>query len=80
MAGPFLMTVVMIVLDYDRHYNCQDPILTREVRHARLQRNKLLKSCGQFSTAASRLMREWGISGAGVDGLTKAAGMTHGSL
>jgi TetR/AcrR family transcriptional repressor of nem operon len=29
---------------------------------------------------ASRLMRERGISGAGVDALTEAAGMTHGSL
>ena len=30
--------------------------------------------------AASRLIRERGISGAGVDALTEAAGMTHGSL
>src|SRR5204863_2814754 len=30
--------------------------------------------------AASRLMRERGISGVGVDTLTEAAGMTHGSL
>jgi TetR/AcrR family transcriptional repressor of nem operon len=30
--------------------------------------------------AASRLMRERGISGAGVDALTEAAGLTHGSL
>jgi TetR/AcrR family transcriptional repressor of nem operon len=30
--------------------------------------------------AASRLMRERGISGVGVDALTEAAGMTHGSL
>jgi TetR/AcrR family transcriptional repressor of nem operon len=29
---------------------------------------------------ASRLMRERGISGTGVDALTEAAGMTHGSL
>ena len=30
--------------------------------------------------AASRLIRERGISGAGVDALTEAVGMTHGSL
>jgi len=30
--------------------------------------------------AAARLMRERGISGVGVDALTEAAGMTHGSL
>ncbi len=30
--------------------------------------------------AASRLMRERGISGVSVDALTEAAGMTHGSL
>jgi len=30
--------------------------------------------------AASRLIRERGISSAGVDALTEAAGMTHGSL
>ena len=30
--------------------------------------------------AAARLIRERGISGAGVDALTEAAGMTHGSL
>jgi TetR/AcrR family transcriptional repressor of nem operon len=30
--------------------------------------------------AASHLMRERGISGVGVDALTEAAGMTHGSL
>src|SRR5437762_11680266 len=30
--------------------------------------------------AASRLMRARGISGVGVDALTEAAGMTHGSL
>ena len=29
---------------------------------------------------ASRLIRERGISGTGVDALTEAAGMTHGSL
>jgi TetR/AcrR family transcriptional regulator, transcriptional repressor for nem operon len=36
-------------------------------------RNRILK-------AAARLMRERGISGVGVDALTEAAGMTHGSL
>src|SRR3954453_20844328 len=30
--------------------------------------------------AAARLIRERGISGAGVDARTEAAGMTHGSL
>lgn len=31
-------------------------------------------------TAAARLMRERGISGVGVDAVTEAAGLTHGSL
>ncbi|MFX8418063.1 helix-turn-helix domain-containing protein, partial [Acinetobacter baumannii] len=30
--------------------------------------------------AAARLMRERGISGVGVDAVTEAAGLTHGSL
>jgi TetR/AcrR family transcriptional repressor of nem operon len=41
--------------------------------HAAENRERIL-------TAASRLMRERGISGVGVDALTEAAGMTHGSL
>jgi len=40
---------------------------------AAVNRERILK-------AASRLMREHGISGVGVDALAEAAGMTHGSL
>ena len=43
-------------------------------------KKKLPKTAREFSKAAARLIRERGISGAGVDALTEAAGMTHGSL
>jgi TetR/AcrR family transcriptional repressor of nem operon len=42
-------------------------------KQAAANRERILKE-------ASRLIRERGISGTGVDALTEAAGMTHGSL
>ena len=73
------MTIAIIDVDDDRHYKCQEPFgigicdmrVTKETAAA--NRARILK-------AASRLIRERGISGAGVDALTEAAGMTHGSL
>jgi TetR/AcrR family transcriptional regulator, transcriptional repressor for nem operon len=46
----------------------------------RVTKEKAAENRERILNAASRLMRERGISGAGVDALTEAAGMTHGSL
>ena len=46
----------------------------------RVSKEQAAENRERILTAASRLMRERGISGAGVDALTEAAGMTHGSL
>lgn len=46
----------------------------------RVSKEKAAENRQRILEAASRLMRERGISGAGVDALTEAAGMTHGSL
>src|SRR5438132_9992216 len=46
----------------------------------RVSKEKAAENRERILKAASRLMRERGISGVGVDALTEAAGMTHGSL
>ena len=46
----------------------------------RVSKEQAAKNRERILKAASRLMREHGIAGAGVDALTEAAGMTHGSL
>jgi len=46
----------------------------------RVSKEQAAKNRQRILKAASRLIRERGISGAGVDALTEAAGMTHGSL
>jgi TetR/AcrR family transcriptional regulator, transcriptional repressor for nem operon len=46
----------------------------------RVSKEQAAENRERILNAASRLMRERGISGAGVDALTEAAGMTHGSL
>ena len=46
----------------------------------RVTRERAAENRERILEAASRLIRERGISGAGVDALTEAAGMTHGSL
>ena len=46
----------------------------------RVSREKAAENREKILKAASRLMRERGIAGVGVDALTEAAGMTHGSL
>ena len=46
----------------------------------RVSKEQAAENRERILTAASRLMRERGISGVGVDALTEAAGMTHGSL
>ena len=73
------MTIVIIDLDDDRHYNCQDPPLTK-ICDMRVSKEQAAENRERILKAASRLMRERGISGVGVDALTEAAGMTHGSL
>src|SRR5687768_3302078 len=46
----------------------------------RVSKEKAAENRERILNAASRLIRERGIPGAGVDALTEAAGMTHGSL
>ncbi len=46
----------------------------------RVTKEKAAENRERILKAAARLIRERGISGAGVDALTEAAGMTHGSL
>jgi len=46
----------------------------------RVSKEKAAHNRDRILTAASRLIRERGISGVGVDALTEAAGMTHGGL
>src|SRR5438477_7505313 len=72
------MTTVMIDLHDGRNYNCQDP----ETRNSemRVSKEQAGENRERILKAAARLMRERGISGVGVDALTEAAGMTHGSL
>src|SRR5437764_14979813 len=46
----------------------------------RVSKDQAAENRERILKAASRLMREHGISGVGVDALAEAAGMTHGSL
>jgi TetR/AcrR family transcriptional regulator, transcriptional repressor for nem operon len=46
----------------------------------RVSKEQAAKNRERILAAASRLMREHGIAGVGVDALAEAAGMTHGSL
>jgi TetR/AcrR family transcriptional repressor of nem operon len=46
----------------------------------RVSKEQAAKNRERILEAASRLMRERGIASVGVDALTEAAGMTHGSL
>ncbi|MBR1328630.1 TetR/AcrR family transcriptional repressor of nem operon [Bradyrhizobium ottawaense] len=46
----------------------------------RVSKEQAAKNRERILDTASRLMRERGISGVGVDALAEAAGMTHGSL
>jgi len=46
----------------------------------RVTKEKAAENRERILQAAARLIRERGISGVGVDALTEAAGMTHGSL
>lgn len=46
----------------------------------RVTKEKAAENRERILKAAAQLIRERGISGAGVDALTQAAGMTHGSL
>ncbi len=46
----------------------------------RVSKEQAAENRERILKAASRLMRERGIAGVGVDALTEAAGMTHGGL
>ena len=73
------MAVAMIELDDERHYNRQGPIGVGNCG-MRVSKHQAAENREQILLAASRLLRERGVSGAGVDALSDAAGMTHGSL
>jgi TetR/AcrR family transcriptional regulator, transcriptional repressor for nem operon len=69
----------MIDIDDDRNYQCQEPFWSK-ICGMRVTKERAAENRERILKAASRLIRERGISGAGVDALTEAAGMTHGSL
>ena len=46
----------------------------------RVSKEKAAENRERILTEAARLFREHGLSGVGVDALTDAAGLTHGSL
>lgn len=46
----------------------------------RVSKERAAENRERIVSAAARLFRERGLSGAGVDALTEAAGLTHGSL
>lgn len=46
----------------------------------KVSKEKAAENRARILTAAARLFRERGLAGVGVDALTEAAGMTHGSL
>ncbi len=75
----FLITIVIIAMDDDRHYRCQVPNRMKAC-DMRVSKEQAAENRERILKATSRLMRERGILGAGVDALTEAAGMTHGSL
>ena len=65
------MTIVIIVVKTPLGLGTGDMRVSKE--QAADNRERMLE-------VASRLIRERGISGVGVDALTEAAGLTHGSL
>ncbi len=46
----------------------------------RVSKEKAAENWERILTEAARLFREHGLTGVGVDALTEAAGLTHGSL
>jgi TetR/AcrR family transcriptional repressor of nem operon len=76
----YLMAIVTFDIDDGRHYKCQEALWIRICDDMRVTKEKAAENRERILKAASRLIRERGISGAGVDALTAAAGMTHGSL
>jgi len=65
------MTIVIIIVKTPLGHGTCEMRVSKE--QAAENRERILR-------VASRLMRERGISGVGVDALTEAAGMTHGGL
>jgi TetR/AcrR family transcriptional regulator, transcriptional repressor for nem operon len=52
----------------------------RSGSHMRVSKERSAENRERILRAAAALMRERGIAGVGVDALTEAAGLTHGSL
>ena len=68
------MAVAMIELDDERHYNRQGVIGVGNCG-MRVSKHQAAENRERILLAASRLLRERGVSGAGVDALSDAAGM-----
>jgi TetR/AcrR family transcriptional repressor of nem operon len=69
----------MVAIDDDRYYNVKGSPEDGD-RTMRVSKQQAAENREKILSAASTLFRERGLSGIGVDALTAAAGMTHGSL
>ena len=76
------MTIVMIDILVAGAINSVKACFScaREGRGMRVSKEKAAQNRERILTEAARLFRERGLSGIGVDALTDAAGLTHGSL
>jgi TetR/AcrR family transcriptional repressor of nem operon len=73
------MTIAMFTTDDDRHILSR-PYTNKGPAFMRVSKKQAAENRERMLKAAARLIRERGISSVGVDALTEAAGMTHGSL
>src|SRR5262245_50116449 len=71
------MTIVMIAVRGNRHISCQGAARRREMR---VSREKAAENRERIVDAASRLFREKGFDGVGLDAIMKDAGLTHGGF
>lgn len=69
----------MIALNDDRNYNVKGSSAAGKT-NMRVSKEKLAENRERILNAAAALIRERGISGVGVDALSDAAGLTHGSI
>src|SRR5262245_32558549 len=73
------MTIAMFTTEDDRHIMSR-PYTDKGPAFMRVSKKQAAENRERMLKAAARLIRERGISSVGVDALTEAAGMTHGSL
>jgi TetR/AcrR family transcriptional regulator, transcriptional repressor for nem operon len=70
---------INICIDCSRHQNLSSHAGAREGR-MRVSKEQAAENRARILAETARMIREAGIAGVGVDALTKAAGLTHGSL